>query len=438
MSHHHHGHGPPPRVAPVVQRRLVLALVPFVIATIVGLAILWPSGDPDVTPLAGAAVTQYRAEVVETDPGGCPAPPNAESFVCSVVTARLAEGPDDGDRYSFDYATGPEGEPPQTGDAILVAKATQPGEETPPYYFLDYERKFPLGVLAILFAVVVVLLSRWHGLFSLIGVGLSLLVLIVFVMPAILEGSSPLAVAIVGAAAIMFVNLYLAHGFNARTTTAILGTMLSLAVTGILAVVFVELGRFTGFGSEEASFLQLSADQINLEGLLLGGIVIGTLGVLDDVTITQASAVWELHGANRELGFGGLYRSALRIGRDHIASTVNTLVLAYAGASLPLLILFSVSGRRLTDVLNTEIVAEEVVRTLVGSIGLVASVPITTALAATVVASRSHDAPTKRRRDKSRPTKKSRRELEWRGDEALDDEEFYRALDDSDPPDQKP
>ena len=440
MSHHHHSHGPPPRVVPAVQRRLFLAVVPFVIATLAGLALLWPTGDSAASALPGSAVTQYRAEIVETDPGGCPPPPQAEGFICSVVTARLSEGSDTGESFTFDHSTGPKGRRLETGDTVLVAKASEQAVEgSPPYYFIDYDRKFPLGALAVLFAIVVILLSRWHGLFSLIGVCISMLVLIVFVMPAILEGSNPLAVAIVGAAAIMFVNLYLAHGFSARTTTAILGTMTSLAVTGTLAVVFVELGRFTGFGSEEASFLQLSADQINLEGLLLGGIVIGTLGVLDDVTITQASAVWELHAANRELGFGGLYRSALRIGRDHIASTVNTLVLAYAGASLPLLILFSVSGRRLGDVLNTEIVAEEVVRTLVGSIGLVASVPITTALAARVVATRAGDVKLKRKRSsRARRIKKSRRELEWRDDDPLDDDGFYDALEDQGPPEDRP
>jgi len=410
MGHHHH-HGPPAQATPRVQKRLVLAVAPFVVATVVGLLILWPGGDRDPA-IPGTGVDQYGAEVVDADPGGCPPPPQAEGFVCSVVTAEVMEGPGEGDRFTFDHSTGPKGRRLERGDSILVAKATSQGGQTQPYYFIDYNRRVSLLVLGALFAVVVVLLSRWHGLFSLVGVAISMTVLVFFVLPAILEGSNPVMVAIVGAAAIMFVNLYLAHGFHARTTTAILGTMASLAVTGILAVLFVQIGRFTGIGSEEASFLQLSADQVNLEGLLLGGIIIGTLGVLDDVTITQASAVWELHAANRELGVRQLYRSALRIGRDHIASTVNTLVLAYAGASLPLLILFSVSGRPFADVLNTEIVAEEVVRTLVGSIGLVASVPITTALASYVVASRRERGAPRLRRE--RTVRRPRHEREWR------------------------
>lgn len=433
---HHHAAGPL-RVSRTVQRRLVTSLVPFAIATVVGLVLMWPSGDDAADVVPGATVRQHRAEVVAIEPGGCPPPPDTEGFVCTVVTARITEGADEGERFTFDHTTGPEGRRFETGETILVGKSSTQGEQIQPYYFLDYERKLPLAVLAAIFAIVVVLLSRWHGLFSLVGVIISLLVLVLFVMPAILDGSNPVAVAIVGAAAIMFVNLYLAHGFNARTTTAILGTMSSLAVTAVLAAIFVEVGKFTGFGSEEASFLQLSADQINLEGLLLGGIVIGTLGVLDDVTITQASAVWELHTANPQFDFRNLYRSALRIGRDHIASTVNTLVLAYAGASLPLLILFSVSGRRLGDVVNSEIVAEEVVRTLVGSIGLVASVPITTALAAVVTTSRKPDSPKGSRRSEARSRKarsgrRPRRELEWRDGDDPDAEPFFEDPDRTD------
>jgi uncharacterized membrane protein len=221
------------------------------------------------------------------------------------------------------------------------------------------------------------------------GLFISIVVITKFLLPAILEGESPFLAAIVASAAIMFPALYLAHGLNARTTTALLGTLASLSVTGILAIVFVEATRFTGLASEEATFLQVSADQINLTGLLLGGIIIGSLGVLDDVTITQASAVWELNAANPARTVRELYGSAVRIGRDHIASTVNTLVLAYVGASLPLMILFTISNRPVGAVLTSEVIAEEIVRTLVGSIGLVASVPITTALGCVAVAGRS-------------------------------------------------
>jgi hypothetical protein len=191
----------------------------------------------------------------------------------------------------------------------------------------------------------------------------------------------------------MFVALYLAHGVNVRTTTAVLGTMGALLLTGLLAWGFVETTRLTGMASEEAGFLQAAVAQVSLRGLLLGGIVIGSLGVLDDVTVTQASAVWELHQANPAYGFRRLFSAGLRIGRDHIASTVNTLVLAYAGASMPLLVLFTLSNRNLGDVLTGELVAQEIVRTLVGSIGLVASVPITTLLAAMIARQEQIDEP---------------------------------------------
>jgi uncharacterized membrane protein len=390
---------------------LVAAVIPFALATLVGLFVLWPDGAGRPEVPAAAQIEQFKATVTGVDRDACEAPVQgqvATTFRCAVVDAEVAEGADRGQELSFNHATGPNTRLMEVGDRILVSRSPDP-EGGSQYFLVDYDRRFPLIVLAALFAVFVVALSRWHGFFSILGVAISLGVLIIFVMPAILQGGSPVAVAIVGAALIMFVNLYLAHGFNARTTTAILGTMASLLLTGLLAVLFVEVGHFTGFGSEEASFLQLSADQVNLEGLLLGGIIIGTLGVLDDVTITQASAVWELRAANPAFGSAELYRSAIRIGRDHIASTVNTLVLAYAGASLPLLLLFTISRRPLGDVLNSEVVAEEVVRTLVGSIGLVASVPVTTALAAAVVAGGFS-----RRKKRERPERRSRHELEWR------------------------
>jgi uncharacterized membrane protein len=310
------------------------------------------------------------------------------------VTVELAEGEDKGKTFTLDYSTGPRTRAVEQGDDVIVGAASQPeAEETPTdneapkYYLQDFDRRTPLFVLAIVFSVVVIALSRWRGLAALAGLAISLLVLVRFVLPAILEGSDPLAVALVGGAVIMFMALYLAHGLNAATTTAVLGTFASLLLTGLLALFFVNISIFTGAGSEEAAFLQISQQQVNLQGLLLASIVIGTLGVLDDVTVTQASAVWELQKANPNFGIRNLYAAAIRIGRDHIASTVNTLVLTYAAASLPLLILFSISNRSLDQVLNIETVAEEVVRTLVGSIGLVASVPITTGLAALVVTS---------------------------------------------------
>ncbi|MGH9186120.1 MAG: YibE/F family protein, partial [Acidimicrobiales bacterium] len=231
----------------------------------------------------------------------------------------------------------------------------------------------------------VLLLGRWRGLASLVALGVSFVVLLTFVLPAILDGRNPLAVAVVGSCLIMFAVLYLSHGVSARTSTAVLGTLVSLGLIGVLGAVFVAATDFTGLVGEDIGFLRVAGGQLDFTGLLLAAIIIGSLGVLDDVTVTQVSAVWELHRTDPDLDPTRLWRAALNIGRDHIASTVNTLVLAYVGASLPLLLLFTSASRPLGDVLTAETVAVEVVRAFVGSIGLVASVPITTGLAVLVV-----------------------------------------------------
>jgi uncharacterized membrane protein len=367
----------------------LISVAPFVLATLVGLVALWPDGKTDVTP-GGFVTNETRGVVTEVDPDECPDIPGQEDFNCSSVTVQLVEGPDVDETVVLQYTSAPRVRPIQVGDNVILGKAPPQEQEaaaapTPDYFFVDFDRRMPLVALAILFSVVVVALSRWRGLAALAGVAVSLIILVRFVLPSILDGKDPLLVAMVGGATIMFIALYLAHGLSAATTTAVLGTLISLLVTGLLGLYFVDLAIFTGAGSEEAFFLQVNQQQLNLQGLLLASIIIGTLGVLDDVTVTQASAVWELHRANPGYGIRNLYRAGIRIGRDHIASTVNTLVLAYAGASLPLLIIFSISNRDLTQVLNSEIVAEEIVRTFVGSIGLVAAVPVTTGLAALVV-----------------------------------------------------
>jgi uncharacterized membrane protein len=271
-----------------------------------------------------------------------------------------------------------------SGQRIVVGRSVEPtGHVT--YYFSDFQRKMPIILLALIFAVVVVGLARWRGAAAIAGLFISLLVLVRFVLPAILDGKSPIAVAIVGSAVIMLFVVYLAHGVNVRTTTALLGTALSLLLTGGLAWVFVRAAQLSGLATEEVSYLRATAGKLSPQGLLLGGIIIGSLGILNDITVTQASAVWELHLVDPTAPAARLYRSAMRIGRDHIASTVYTLVLAYAGAALPLLVLFTLTDRGFTDVVTGELVGEEVVRTLVGSIGLVAAVPITTALAVALV-----------------------------------------------------
>ena len=372
------------RASSQIRRALLIAVVPFIVLTLVGLVILWPGEPPGRLQGDFASPDRVGATVTKVEEIECQAIPGQESFRCAEVTARIDEGDEAGTDASFETAETSQARNIAVGDKILVGRSLNDPNENR-YFFIDYQRGLPLLGLGLLFAVVVVALSRMRGFAALVGLGISLFVLLAFVLPAILEGKSPIAVAAVGSAAIMFAALYMAHGINVRTTTAVLGTLVSLLLTCLLAAFFLDIVSFTGFGSEEAIFLQVSAAQVNLQGLIFAGVIIGTLGVLDDVTVTQASAVWEIHYANPRYSARQLYSSALRIGRDHIASTVNTLVLAYAGASLPLLILFTLADTPLSQTLTSEVVAQEIVRTLVGSIGLVASVPITTGLAALVV-----------------------------------------------------
>jgi uncharacterized membrane protein len=238
----------------------------------------------------------------------------------------------------------------------------------------------------------VVLVARWRGLAALVGLGVAYGVLVFFLLPALLAGEPALPVGLTAAATILFVVLYLAHGVSARTSTALLGTLLSLGLTGALALAVTGAVRITGLASEEVTTVQTAAPAVSVSGLVLCGVVIGALGVLNDVTVTQASAVWELHDTAPGLPRRRLYRAAMRIGRDHIASSVYTLVLAYAGSAIPLLLLVSLSGRSVHDIVTSDGIAQEVVRGLVGGIGLVASVPITTATAAYLMAGRRRGA----------------------------------------------
>jgi uncharacterized membrane protein len=258
---------------------------------------------------------------------------------------------------------------------------TAPGGEA---FVVDRYRLPGMGVVLALFFALAMLLARWRGVTALLGMSLSLLVLVQFVVPQIMAGANPLVVTMLAALVIAVVSIYLAHGFYLRTTVAIVGTVLTLAIAAGLAVAFVSVGSLFGAGKEEAFYLQLGVLQtVDLRGLLLGGIILGAIGVLDDITTAQAAVIAELKHANPGLSFRELYRRGLAVGQEHITALVNTLVLAYAGASLPLFILFTVDlGQPLWVTLNSEFIGEEVVRAAVGSIALILAVPITTALAA--------------------------------------------------------
>ena len=351
------------------------------LAVLASAVALWPRGElprpaaagqPDSTRLVSATLTRV-------DRVGCPeAEPGVPGSVCIKVTARLA----DGRQVTFD-TTDPTGGMFRAGQRVRLAMAEQPGQ--PAYYNIqDLERGRPMLALAALFVLAVVAFGRWQGVRSLLGLGLSFVVIVAFVVPAILRGHSPVLVAVTGAMAIMLLSLYLSHGTGPKTTAAVVGTALALGLTAALTIAFVAATSLTGLASDEALSANFAVGGLSLRGLLLAGIIIGGLGVLDDVTMSQASLVTELHQANPTAGMAALVGSALRVGRDHIAATVNTLFLAYAGAALPLLILFVTGQDSLGTVATTELVAVEVVRALCGSVGLIAAVPLTTVLAALV------------------------------------------------------
>lgn len=273
----------------------------------------------------------------------------------------------------------------QAGDDVLVTRAEFNGTEQ--YFVQERQRRSSVWVLSLAFALLVVLIGGRQGAMSLVALGLSFLVIVRFIVPAIYGGWDPVVAAIVGALVIMTASLVIGHGPSTKTWIALGGTAVALVLTGLLAVFAVGFTQLSGLGDEDGATLQALVAGVSARGLLLGGIIIGALGVLDDVTTTQSSTVMEIHRANRALGPAQLFARAMNVGRDHIASTTNTLVLAYAGASLPLLMILAGQGEPIGILVSYEQLTAEIVRTLVGSMGIVAAVPITTGLAAFLVGS---------------------------------------------------
>lgn len=393
-GHGTHAHGPP---AQLVHRRLVGAVVAaIVLATIAGVVLLWPGGKvvglaPDGgTPVQGT-VTAFRTAACDgsdlsADPEGLVQPftgqPEAGQDACLAVEVKIDDGPDRGATVT-QLTNADVVVDPRVGQGVVLLRPSS-GPQLPldqRYQLVDTQRGTPLVLLSVLFVLAVLLIGRGQGVLALLGLALSLLVIIGFLIPALLAGRPPILAALVGASAVMLCVLLLAHGPNVRTGVAVIGTSISLLLILGLSSLFVRLAALTGSTSEEAFYVRSLFGDVDLRGLLLAGMVIGALGILDDVTVTQVSTVWELRSANGTMSRRALYSSALRVGRDHIASTVNTLLLAYAGASLPLLVIVTAARQGGANSLTSSVLAEEIVRTFTGSIGLVAAVPVTTALA---------------------------------------------------------
>jgi uncharacterized membrane protein len=368
---HAHSHGAASPAAPRTTFLLVVILVSALLGTLAGLWLLWPNAA-DVPDRV-----QARAEgtsLVDVTVTGAPDPATGS------IPVELPDG--EGSRMQSPGPSVPLAE----GDritAVDISQVAQPGVD--PLVFMDFQREVPIALLAVAYAVVVLLVARWRGLAAMAGLGLAFVVLLGFTLPALLAGQSAIGVALVTSSLVMFATLYLAHGLSARTSTALLGTLVGLALTAGIAAWASGAAQVTGTNDEMSAFLPSSAPAADLRGIALCGIVLAGMGVLNDVTITQASAVWELRAVAPAATRAELFTSAMRIGRDHIASTVYTMAFAYVGAALPLMMMVWLVDQSPVTALTSGEIAEEVVRTLVGSIGLVLAIPATTAIATLTV-----------------------------------------------------
>lgn len=363
-------------------------------ATVFGLVELWPRGSTHLG--AGLGIVHTDGAVVESSRSIHCREPGARD--CRRIGIKLLSGPQSGARTGFTIVGQASVLALKPGDRIRVYRNQLPaGVQGAPatkldaYSFSDFDRRSPMLWLAGAFVLLLVATGRMRGLRALLGLAASLVVVIKFVIPAILHGSQPVEVAVVGALAVMLLTMPLVYGLGVKMVAALLGTAMSLLAAAGLADLAASVAHLSGATSDEALYLAATQSSISLRGLLVAGMVIGALGVLVDLTVSQSSTVLALRRANPMLGFRGLFKGALEVGHDHIAATVNTLVFAYAGAALPVLLIFTIGHSSFTDAINGEAVAEEVIASLVGSIGLILSMPLTTALAALLAERMSPD-----------------------------------------------
>ncbi|MDE0572871.1 YibE/F family protein [Demequina sp. B12] len=360
-----------PRASERTTTVLTIAVGIVVFLTMAGAVAVWPS---DWSFLRSVPTTYEGASWVDVTV-------DSVDDATGVAQVTIDEDPESGlhelmplELATFSYSEGDSIRVLMVDDGTLI--------------FGDFNRGPPILVLLVLYVVLVLAIAWWRGLGALLGLVAAFGVVIFFTVPALFEGANPVVVGLVTGSGALFVLLYLAHGANARTTTAYLGTLAGLVITTLLAAWAVEASHLTGFWSEEGTHLELAGRTVDLQALVLCGIIIAGLGVLNDVTVTQASAVWELRAARPDLSAWSLFARGMRIGRDHIASTVYTIAFAYVGAALPTIMLVSLYDQSIGMSLTSAEIAEEVVRTLVGSIGLVLAVPLTTGIGALVVGHR--------------------------------------------------
>jgi len=333
----------------------------------------------------GYSSETVRAKVLKIQENGTTIVGKAEQEF-QVVETEIMEGQYAGSFVILEfgkYQTMPKEYYLEPGDEILVTVGVSPIDNSQEAYFIDFIRDRAILVIFLVFTLVAFVVGGWTGLRSLVGILVGIGIIVGFIVPQITKGADPILTSIIGSSIFLAVSLYVVYGWKKMTHAAVLSMVLALIVTGTISTIAVRSTRLTGFGNEDMMFLVQQSDQvINMRGILLAGIIIGSLGVLDDLVVGQSSAVFQLVGVSPDLSFKEVFHRAMVIGRDHVAASVNTLVLAYAGESLPMLLLFSITNVNLGMAINVGYIAEEIVRALAGTIGLFCSIPIATAMAA--------------------------------------------------------
>lgn len=390
-----HSHGPAPELGIGRTARAVLlgVLAATALATLVGVFMLWPAHSPRTSTdsaFAAPGVTFPTAHVDSVQQPCAQKYGGSTQGTCGQITVTVNEGSTKGDQAIIPV-------PPEVlaaglarGDTVELTQTPATASQPVQYAYFTIHRSSALWILIGIFVLVVGLVARLRGLLAVVGLAFGALVVVKFMLPALLTGENAIAVALVGSAAIMFVVLYLAHGPSLRTSAALAGTLIGVVITAGVAILAVDGAVLTGSTDESSAILSAFAAHLDFQAMLVCAITIAGLGILNDVSITQASAVWELKAASPDIGAGQLFSRAMRIGRDHIASTIYTIVFAYAGSALTVLLLLYVYQRTPLELISTENIAEEIVRTMASAIGLVLAVPATTAIAVACVARRHH------------------------------------------------
>lgn len=393
---HHHTHisrtAEASTTSPLARRIIIVLLAVITVATVLGAFLLRPNwqaleqGQGISGFQTAPGVSFERAEILEVAPD-CDSiedVPGVAAASCVTMTIRLTSGPDTGEEVTIE-APGPAAASHlAAGDTIQVVSSGLEGEMS--YSFTGIPRTVPIAVFALLFVLVVLAVARAKGAMALVGLAFATLVLVRFMLPALASGRSGILVGVVGSSAIMLVVIHVAHGFSMRTASAMLGTFAGLLLSALLGVLAVTFGHISGYVDETAFNLSASIPGLNMSQLFVAAIILSGLGVLNDVTITQSSAVWELRIASPTYTRREIYASAMRIGRDHIASTIYTIVFAYTGAALAsvmLIVLFY--NQPVADLFTVENLAAEALQIFASGSALILSVPITTAIAVAAV-----------------------------------------------------